>query len=498
MNNVPLDVIREFFYHLISADGPQGPWPDTLRTKQDLAACTLVSRTWRLLAQPYLFRDIHYSYMNPTDDSAYGQIVETRGRWIASASYSTRKWLPRKTFTMFCDFLKQSPNLAGHIRRLVLTPAYPSILPALAGANVAPVSIASFNALLQLLPQLRKLSLINFTLDAPAEFHFHPPSGVPSLVQLDMINDSPKLGIAILAGVLGCFSAIGKLRLMGMDMPMGYSPFRFDPPPESEPTGLVPAYPVRVQHFILGAAEPQVYMGVLTRFIHLEGVRSLRVMPCPNPWLYESLIGACGPSLEELTLFFAGDDLLFKATPKPLPVPSIAPCRNLRRLTLITSVGPAEALSASPDNPRDERSPKELLQEQLAPVTTLLAKADGLRRASFPHFSALAFRIDVGLHGFAGGTRQVVLGDVPCEGAADRLDAILYELARELPEGKIPFVFMDMTMPGQRPGEHSDGSGPEGERVVGGEMFLGRLFPRLKAHGMIEVGGVSSEFPDYQ
>lgn len=181
---------------------------------------------------------------------------------------------------------------------------------------------------------------------------------------------------------------------------------------------------------------------------------------------------------------------------KPLPIPSIASCRNLRRLTLITSarLASAEDLSAFPDEPRDERSPKEQLQEQLEPVTNLLAKAD-MRRANFPRLSALAFHLDVGLHGFAGGARQAVLGDVPCEGATDRLDAILYELARELPERKISFEFMDMAgMPYDLPG---DDSGPERGRVVGGEVFLGRLFPRLKEHGMIEIRGVSSAFPDY-
>ncbi|GJE84971.1 F-box protein [Phanerochaete sordida] len=508
--NIPLDLVKEFLYHLQPVDVLQRGWPDTVLMKKDLAACTLVSRTWRALAQPYLFRDIFYSFMEDASDPAHRQVGRADGRWIGSTSYS--QWLPQKTFSMLLDFLRQSPDLACYIRRLVLSSVVRGIVPTAAAIEAGAVAFADFTELLQLLPYLSDLGVREFKLSIPAQLQLPIPP-VPSLAELDMDNNTTRLSPATAAAILACFSTVDTLRLMCrlslMDSPLN----SYGSPPEPEPVGLVPASRTQVNYVLFGAANSQTYMETLKRFVQFEGIRALDIMPTPRLWLHQDLIDACSPSLEELSVFVSMDDNPYEQIPKPMPVPSITACHNLRQLIITTSACPDEDFTAFPNHSQDQRTHKEKLQEQLEPVTHFLARAN-IHRDAFPHLTALGFLLDVGLHGFAGGVKTARLSDVRCEGAADELDEILYGIARELPGKKVTFSWIDMSfdhLP-EYPGENGTFDGDFGlqqgeefgarasgettaEKVVGGEVFLGRLFPRLNEHEMIEVTGVAQTIP---
>lgn len=295
---MPLDVINDFLRHLQS-DRWYKTWPDSIPEKEDLHACTLVCRTWRPLAQRYLFHDICYSFVNSSDDSAYGQVAQTAGRWVASDIHYPR-WVPRKTFNMFYDFLRQSPNFAAHVRRLAFMPRYPGFH---SPSVEYEVGLALFIDLMERLPQLRELVLNNFTLEIPAEFHFPSPPCGPSLSRLSILRRGLQLSAPGLAAVLGCFSGAKELRLIGMDL-LGWRLVGDDPHGASS---LVPASLAKVHRLTLNAAEPQKYMGVLSRFIRLDTVRSITFMP-QKPSLYQSLIDATTSSLEELTVCFTAEE----------------------------------------------------------------------------------------------------------------------------------------------------------------------------------------------
>ena len=171
-----------------------------------------------------------------------------------------------------------------------------------------------------------------------------------------------------------------------------------------------------------------------------------------------------------------------------MPAPSISSCHNLKRLAIMTSASPPEDLSAFPGERPDPRSPKEQIAAQLEPVTDFLAKAN-ISPARFPQFSTLQFHLDVGLHRFGGGVKQAKLGDVPCDGAADRLDEILCGIAISLLGRKIEFAWIDMNDPWDK----EDTTEPA---VLGGDEYLARLLPKLAETGMIENAGMSDIFPE--
>lgn len=134
-------------------------------------------------------------------------------------------------------------------------------------------------------------------------------------------------------------------------------------------------------------------------------------------------------------------------------------------------------------------------QERLELVATFLAKAD-IRLRKFPHFSALMFNLDVDWRSWLSRMGPVELHKFPCEGKAENLDQLLCHIARELPKRKITFGWMDTTRDGSEEDEDEDESDEEGQ-FVGGEVFLGRLFPSLNANGMIDmISGVSRKSPE--
>lgn len=308
---LPLDLVKEFLYHLQPADVLQRGWPDTLPTKRDLAACTLVSRTWRALAQPILFRDVFYSFMEDTSDAAHRQPGRTDGRWVGSASYS--QWLPQKTFGMFLEFLRAAPDLAGCIRRLVLASAMRGIVPTAEAIEAGAVPFAYFVELVQLLPSLRDLGVRELKLKIPAQLRLSAPP-LSALGELDIDNNTTRLSAATAAAILACFRTVDTLRMMCrlslMDSPLN----PYGSAPEPEDVDLVPASRTNVNYVLFGVANSQTYMDALQRSVHLEGVRSLDIMPTPRLWTHQGLIDACSPSLQELSVFVSMDDNPFEQT----------------------------------------------------------------------------------------------------------------------------------------------------------------------------------------
>ena len=149
----------------------------------------------------------------------------------------------------------------------------------------------------------------------------------------------------------------------------------------------------------------------------------------------------------------------------------------------MASARPLEDLSARPG------SAKEQMAAQLEPATQFLVQAD-ISSVRFPHFTTLKFLLEIGLHHFAGpgGLKQANLGDLPCEGGADRLDEILCGIARKLPGRKIEFGWSDVTDPGD---DEEGGATGTSLAVVGGDKYLAKLFPKLAENGMVKIAGVS-------
>ncbi|KIP02916.1 hypothetical protein PHLGIDRAFT_271568 [Phlebiopsis gigantea 11061_1 CR5-6] len=87
-------------------------WPQTMLAKdlrKDLATCSLVSKRWRAMARPHLFRDIVYTFR---------AVPEERTTAVEGEPYLTE---PRyRTLRMFHTFLQQNNFACTAIRRLQL------------------------------------------------------------------------------------------------------------------------------------------------------------------------------------------------------------------------------------------------------------------------------------------------------------------------------------------------------------------------------------------
>lgn len=173
MVDIPADVVDEVFRLLRPPRGPALPAPKAARVKQALHACTLVSRSWRALAQPHLFDDVSYSFMNIRGDTGALQITGTEARWGWSSVHL--QWLPLKTFSAFYDFLRECPALARCVHRLSTVALFPGHPYEPENGATEAIPLFSFIGLLQLLPSLQKLSLRELKLDVPRGHRFTRP-----------------------------------------------------------------------------------------------------------------------------------------------------------------------------------------------------------------------------------------------------------------------------------------------------------------------------------
>ncbi|GJE84093.1 hypothetical protein PsYK624_001680 [Phanerochaete sordida] len=213
---LPLELWGIVFSYLHSMDWEptrELPLPD----KDDLAACTLVSRMWSAVARPHLFRDITYSFrpvpedVTPNDQGDYCDTLE-KYECLDPARDESRF----KTFPMFFNFVSSSPVAQNSIRRLRLD-GWPSTDEE-EGTDYYPTLDAEpFVALLQMLPRLCVLHLFLINVVHPPARN--APMAHPSLRRLYISSVSNTDGFqrewedVEPANILDCFVGLEELQL---------------------------------------------------------------------------------------------------------------------------------------------------------------------------------------------------------------------------------------------------------------------------------------------
>lgn len=178
-----------------------------LSGKEDLMACSAVSRIWHEVTRQYLFCDLVVSFF--------------QGIPIGRAPLLRRRELRLSllpTFPKLLAFLIEFPSVAQRIKRLRLharhsfklpddSDRYPDTL------RIQPTMLLS---ILRLLPQLRVVHLINVALAVPVN------PGMELLTSLDRVqisyisqNDSWFIPDLEIIQLLGCFNDVKELHLSG-------------------------------------------------------------------------------------------------------------------------------------------------------------------------------------------------------------------------------------------------------------------------------------------
>lgn len=263
----PVEVVEIIVHHLYSDVSKAGDM-DYPSGKHDLHSCTLVSKTWRLASQPYLFRDMVYSFqMRPGNDGT-------------------------RTIPMLCSFLQERTDIAVWIRRLKLQQRFPGKQPDPQDS----LDIYSLGRLLSLLGRLHTIHLIDLVVTPSPDHVFPETTRRPSVGQLHISSfsyieteDKPDL-----RAILRCFGKVGKLTLSSVPW--------FQLPDLSEndpyPPGIDP--PI-VQELELHGADhyAKVALSTLSKSLDITNVRALTIFS--DCWrIYEEFIELLSPFLERI------------------------------------------------------------------------------------------------------------------------------------------------------------------------------------------------------
>lgn len=260
----PVEVVEIIVHHLHSDVSIAGYPCD----KHDLHSCTLVSRTWRLASQPYLFRDIVYSFQMRAEND------DTR------------------TIPMLCSFLQEHADIAVWIRRLKLQQRLPE-------EQLDPqdsLDIYSLGRLLSLLSQLHEIHLVDLVVTPSPDHTFPEAIKRPSVGQLHISSlsyfeteDKPDL-----RAILRCFGKVGKLTLSSIPWYQVPDLTVNDPYP--------PAIgPPIVQELELHGADhyAKVALSTLSKSLDVTNVRALTIFS--DCWrIYEDFIELLSPSLQRI------------------------------------------------------------------------------------------------------------------------------------------------------------------------------------------------------
>lgn len=197
------------------------PGPPRIRLKSALLACSRVSRFWRSLVLPHLFRDVSYSYTCEDHVATlgwkYNAINSATGRWrvFPSLHGEVRRTIqgPCKTLAMLVEFLQGSPGIASCIHSLSLR-GYPTyyIGDRQRFTNATHIPLRRFMSLLATLLNLKALRTRN-VLISPESFEHLQEQPLKPLKQLlvsfpaaDTAGEQETIAIA------SCFSRIEQLQ----------------------------------------------------------------------------------------------------------------------------------------------------------------------------------------------------------------------------------------------------------------------------------------------
>lgn len=236
--------------------------------KEDLLSCSLVSRTWQSIAQPHIFHEISYNF------------VESAGS--------------RARLEGFYSFLQKSPRISSyiHIFRLNQGIAYTI-------ANRDTLDIGLFKAVLQLLPHLRELSMDGLLVTR--ETNYSLSSARPSLARVHIkyglffAVDRPSIRLDIPA-ILACFQEVDTLVL-------SYSDLNFGLPTRLESTHPLSAYrPPLVRRLILSGTGNMAndLPAFLSRCIDTSDIRTLTIKTDVSE--HSKLFDFLGPTLERFCI----------------------------------------------------------------------------------------------------------------------------------------------------------------------------------------------------
>lgn len=264
----PVEVV-EMIVHYLHSDVSTASVDYYPSDKQDLHSCTLVSRTWRLASQPYLFRDMVYSFQTRAENDDI------------------------RTVPMLCSFLQEHADIAFWIRRLKLQQRLSE------SEQIGPqdsLDIYSLGRLLSLLSRLHEIHLVDLVVTPSPDHTFSEAMKRPSVGQLHISSlsyfeneDKPDL-----RAILRCFGKVGKLTLSSIPWFQVPDLTKNDPyPPAIDP-------PV-VQELELHGADhyAKVALSTLSKSLDITNVRALTIFS--DCWhIYGEFIELLSPSLERI------------------------------------------------------------------------------------------------------------------------------------------------------------------------------------------------------
>ncbi|GJE84465.1 hypothetical protein PsYK624_005410 [Phanerochaete sordida] len=321
MRSLPTELVDHCLLHVRYGWEDDIPYRST--TDGDLKSCSLVCRSWRTLAQAYLFHDFFYPFTKAENHDSMR--VETSYGELASAVD------PPPTLEALRVFLCAHPHLASRIRIMHLQSDsreldFETSLPDHS------VDQSLFATLLSLLPRLQQLFLCNVVLEAtrPAdELHM-----LPSLQALTLHYGEEYDYVAAedLQKIVASFAQIDKLALATS------SYIQTIQAPENELSPL--PRPVNVQHIVLpelGRVSAPLLVDVLSRTVQMPQLRRLDI-PSESAD-YQGIVNALSHGLEELHLnlepFYVD---FWERGPDDIGL-DIGSCQMLQKLYIAFSIG---------------------------------------------------------------------------------------------------------------------------------------------------------------
>ncbi len=181
-------------------------WITSRNNKCDLAACSLVSYTWRQLTLPYLFRDFVFHITSNTSDISDISCRSDTTLRRNIATVTDKRSFDIQLLPMLLSFLQSVPQLCVQIQQLSLVNH---------AFRVQGQDPNVFHAIISCLPRLRTLHLFNVV------FRFSFPTLAPSPIlpvplgidKLILCYNSPACD---LTPVLSRFGRVKELQLAGV------------------------------------------------------------------------------------------------------------------------------------------------------------------------------------------------------------------------------------------------------------------------------------------
>ena len=453
------ELVSEVLEHLHSADWKHS-FPMSCIAKETILSCSLVSRTWREVAQPHIFRDIVYSFCRPNGIGSLNdyepQDTDPRfpGRFYQHVNTGESK--PHKNLPMFVEFLQQTPQAARCVRRLLLVAdawSWPETLP-----DEDCLDPTLLSTLTKLLPQLNELWLVDVVVRN--SLSFCAATHLPSLPLLTVAYSNYVAPTSSLVALLALFNKADTLNLKFRNLGCDTT---------SSTLQYVTPVPLETQTIWLSSSEddvPKSLAAVLNYSLRLGRLRAINIM-CSTPSHYQLTLDHLGPSIECLRFTLRHPRNQYDGTlDGPAGTLSITSCIALQKVVIVVFI---------------RARFKELLRGVLQDIQDVLDVAR-ITRGRYPQLQEFVF--EVYFESLVDPRYDFEVVDP--RGMGDKVDEALVQVIRQSAVEKIGFnwfVFNELMV---KDGDY--------EEVQG---FMSKLFPKLHEHQLTWFsGGRYPKWPD--